>query len=68
MTGPTAPNAETFRTGEAAALARVNQEPLRYYERRGLLDVPERTLGRRSPTYKSSPQRCAPPSTQDATT
>jgi len=34
-----------LRTGEVAAAAGVNQQTLRYYERRGLLAEPERTLG-----------------------
>ena len=33
---------ETLRTGELAAQAGVNVQTLRYYERRGLLDEPER--------------------------
>jgi MerR family mercuric resistance operon transcriptional regulator len=33
---------ETLRTGEVAALAGVNVQTLRYYERRGLLKEPER--------------------------
>ncbi len=33
---------ETLRTGEVAALAGVNVQTLRYYERRGLLEVPAR--------------------------
>lgn len=33
---------ETLRTGEVAARAGVNIQTLRYYERRGLLEVPER--------------------------
>lgn len=33
------------RAGEAAAAAGVHLETLRYYERRGLLDSPTRTLG-----------------------
>lgn len=32
-----------MRTSEVAAQARVNAQTLRYYERRGLLAVPERT-------------------------
>jgi DNA-binding transcriptional MerR regulator len=36
---------ETLRTGQVADLAGVNLQTLRYYERRGLLDEPERTLG-----------------------
>ncbi|MCP2279270.1 MerR family transcriptional regulator [Nocardia amikacinitolerans] len=34
-----------LRTGELAAAAGVNTQTLRYYERRGLLAEPERTLG-----------------------
>lgn len=34
-----------LRTGEVARLAGVNVQTLRYYERRGLLPAPERTLG-----------------------
>jgi MerR family mercuric resistance operon transcriptional regulator len=34
-----------LRTGEVAAAAGVNIQTLRYYERRGLLAVPERSLG-----------------------
>jgi len=34
-----------LRPGQVAAAAGVNLETLRYYERRGLLDPPERTLG-----------------------
>ena len=34
-----------LRSGQVAAAARVNQQTLRYYERRGLVDEPERTLG-----------------------
>jgi MerR family mercuric resistance operon transcriptional regulator len=34
-----------LRSGEVAAAAGVNTETLRYYERRGLLAAPERTLG-----------------------
>ncbi len=33
---------ETLKTGEVAALAGVNLQTLRYYERRGLLEEPER--------------------------
>lgn len=33
---------ETLKTGEVAALAGVNLQTLRYYERRGLLKKPER--------------------------
>lgn len=33
---------ETLRTGEVAALAGVNVQTLRYYERRGLITEPER--------------------------
>ena len=36
---------EGLRTGELAAAAGVNVQTLRYYERRGLLDEPDRTLG-----------------------
>jgi len=35
----------TLRSGELADLAGVNVETLRYYERRGLIDPPSRTLG-----------------------
>jgi MerR family mercuric resistance operon transcriptional regulator len=34
-----------MRSGEVAALAGVNAETLRYYERRGLLDEPPRSVG-----------------------
>jgi MerR family transcriptional regulator, mercuric resistance operon regulatory protein len=34
-----------LRTGEVASLAGVNIQTLRYYERRGLLDRPDRTIG-----------------------
>jgi MerR family transcriptional regulator, mercuric resistance operon regulatory protein len=34
-----------LRSGEVAAAAGVNRQTLRYYERRGLLTSPERTLG-----------------------
>ena len=34
-----------LRSGEVAAAAGVNRQTLRYYERRGLLDAPARTLG-----------------------
>ena len=34
-----------MRSGEVAAAAGVNLQTLRYYERRGLLDEPERSLG-----------------------
>lgn len=34
-----------MRTSEVAAAAGVNLQTLRYYERRGLLDEPDRTLG-----------------------
>ncbi len=34
-----------LRSGEVARAAGVNQQTLRYYERRGLLAEPERTLG-----------------------
>ena len=34
-----------LRSGEVAAAAGVNPQTLRYYERRGLLAPPERTLG-----------------------
>ena len=36
---------EGLRTGELAAAAGVNVQTLRYYERRGLLNEPDRTLG-----------------------
>jgi DNA-binding transcriptional MerR regulator len=35
----------SLRSGQVAAAAGVNLQTLRYYERRGLLDEPERTLG-----------------------
>jgi MerR family mercuric resistance operon transcriptional regulator len=38
-------NAGEMRAAEAAAAAGVHVETLRYYERRGLLDAPNRTLG-----------------------
>ena len=34
-----------LRAGQVAAAAGVNLQTLRYYERRGLLDEPDRTLG-----------------------
>ena len=34
-----------LRTGQLAAAAGVNRQTLRYYERRGLLPAPRRTLG-----------------------
>ncbi len=34
-----------MRAGQVAAEAQVNPETLRYYERRGLLPTPDRTLG-----------------------
>lgn len=34
-----------LRSGQLAAAARVNPQTLRYYERRGLLEEPQRTLG-----------------------
>lgn len=34
-----------LRTGQVAEAARVNVQTLRYYERRGLLKEPDRTLG-----------------------
>jgi len=34
-----------LRAGEVAAAAGVNLQTLRYYERRGLLEEPDRTLG-----------------------
>jgi MerR family mercuric resistance operon transcriptional regulator len=37
--------ATEMRAGEAAAAAGVHLETLRYYERRGLLPTPDRTLG-----------------------
>jgi DNA-binding transcriptional MerR regulator len=36
---------EGLRSGELAAAAGVNVQTLRYYERRGLLSAPDRTLG-----------------------
>lgn len=36
---------ESLRTGEVARAAGVNVQTLRYYERRGLLAEPERSLG-----------------------
>jgi DNA-binding transcriptional MerR regulator len=35
----------TLRAGDVAAAAGVNKETLRYYERRGLLDRPDRSPG-----------------------
>ncbi len=35
----------SLRAGEVAAAARVNRETLRYYERRGLLEMPDRSPG-----------------------
>ncbi|HMG28751.1 MAG TPA: MerR family transcriptional regulator [Jiangellaceae bacterium] len=35
----------TMRSGQVAAAAGVNAQTLRYYERRGLLEEPRRTLG-----------------------
>ena len=34
-----------LRSGQVAEAAGVNQQTLRYYERRGLIEEPERTLG-----------------------
>ncbi len=42
---------ETLRTGEVAALAGVNLQTLRYYERRGLIEEP----GRRASGYREYP-------------
>ena len=42
---------ETLRTGEVAAKAGVNVQTLRYYERRGLLQEPQR----RSSGYREYP-------------
>jgi MerR family mercuric resistance operon transcriptional regulator len=36
-----------MRSGEVASAAGVNRQTLRYYERRGLLAAPQRTLGHR---------------------
>lgn len=36
---------EGLRTGQLAAAVGVNPQTLRYYERRGLLEEPQRTLG-----------------------
>ena len=36
---------EGLRSGQVAAAAGVNRQTLRYYERRGLLAEPDRTLG-----------------------
>ena len=36
---------EGLRAGQVAAAAGVNPQTLRYYERRGLLEEPDRTLG-----------------------
>jgi DNA-binding transcriptional MerR regulator len=35
----------SLRSGEVAAAAGVNLQTLRYYERRGLLREPDRSLG-----------------------
>ena len=35
----------SLRAGEVAAAAGVNRETLRYYERRGLLEMPDRSPG-----------------------
>ena len=43
---------ETLRTGEVAARAGVNIQTLRYYERRGLLEEPER----RASGYRKYPR------------
>ncbi|GAB3739188.1 MerR family transcriptional regulator [Nocardiopsis nanhaiensis] len=43
MTGTAAP--AQLRTGQVAELAGVNIQTLRYYERRGLIAEPERSLG-----------------------
>jgi MerR family transcriptional regulator, mercuric resistance operon regulatory protein len=37
--------ADSLRTGEVADLAGVNIQTLRYYERRGLIAVPSRSIG-----------------------
>jgi MerR family mercuric resistance operon transcriptional regulator len=39
------PVSEGLRAGQVAAAAGVNVQTLRYYERRGLLAAPDRTLG-----------------------
>jgi MerR family mercuric resistance operon transcriptional regulator len=39
------PTENGLRSGQLAAAAGVNQQTLRYYERRGLLERPDRTLG-----------------------
>jgi DNA-binding transcriptional MerR regulator len=36
---------DSLRAGQVASAAGVNLQTLRYYERRGLLDPPDRTLG-----------------------
>lgn len=46
LLGPPGPQpVPGLRPGQVAAAAGVNLETLRYYERRGLLERPERTLG-----------------------
>lgn len=42
MSGPVSAG---LRAGQVAAAAGVNRQTLRYYERRGLLEEPHRTLG-----------------------
>ena len=37
--------ADGLRSGQVAAAAGVNLQTLRYYERRGLIEDPQRTLG-----------------------
>jgi MerR family mercuric resistance operon transcriptional regulator len=45
MTMPDTMRAAGLRSGQVAAAAGVNLQTLRYYERRGLLDEPDRSLG-----------------------
>jgi MerR family mercuric resistance operon transcriptional regulator len=42
---PVTEEATVLRSGALAKAAGVNQQTLRYYERRGLLEAPHRTLG-----------------------
>jgi DNA-binding transcriptional MerR regulator len=45
VTGAPDPAATGLRSGEVAAAAGVNRQTLRYYESRGLIETPHRTLG-----------------------
>jgi MerR family redox-sensitive transcriptional activator SoxR len=47
VAAPDSTEARTVSIGELARLASVEASTIRYYERRGLLPIPERTSGRR---------------------